>query len=447
VRRDLHAAYDGRCLPRALGEDADQLLGEIADALERYWNACLAPHWARMRALLQADIRHRTRQLALVGRPGTFDRKLASGGEQGRVSASQEVTVRPPEVFVRELSAQEGARLKSISKRARYQSKRQRAMVLLASSTGMSAPQIAALVRTDESYVRKVIHAFNERGFDSLDPDYRGGRPRKTTPEQRDRIVAVARARPDTQGVALTRWSLAKLATHLAGIGVVLSEEALRQTLIVAGLSHQRTRSWKWSPDPDFQPKAERVLGLYRAKPGDGVVVCFDEMGPIGLIPHHGSGWAPEKRPERLRATYSKPNGVRYLFGAYDVHADRLHGRLRAHKNAVEVLGFYRQIRMRYDRRLRIYLIADNLSTHKTPAIREWAATSNVELVFTPTYASFLNRNECHFWGIGEFVIKNADYPDWDALAKAMANHIRYRNGPHRDQRLIKAERRLLIAA
>jgi hypothetical protein len=28
-----------------------------------------------------------------------------------------------------------------------------------------------------------------------------------------------------------------------------------------------------------------------------------------------------------------------------------------------------------------------------------------------------------------------------------MADHIRYRNGPHRDQRLINAERRLLIAA
>jgi len=74
------------------------------------------------------------------------------------------------------------------------------------------------------------------------------------------------------------------------------------------------------------------VLSLYRAKPDDGVVVCFDEMGPIQLIPHHGSGWAPAERPERQRATYSKKNGVRYLFGAYDVHADRLHGRLRAHK-------------------------------------------------------------------------------------------------------------------
>jgi transposase len=355
--------------------------------------------------------------------------------------------MRPAEVFVRELSFEEGARLRSISKRAKYQSKRSRAMILLASATGMSAPQIAGLVRSDESHVRKVIHAFNEEGFGSLDPDYRGGRPRKTTPEQRDRIVAVARARPDTQGVALTRWSLAKLAEHLAGIGIVLCEEALRQALRGAGLSHQRTRSWKWSPDPEFVSKAERVLSLYRTKPDDGVVVCFDEMGPIGLIPHHGCGWASEKLPERLRATYSKKHGVRYLFGAYDVHADRLHGRLRAHKNAGEVLAFFKQIRMRYDPRLRIYLVMDNLSTHKTPAIHEWAEGANTELVFTPTYASFLNRIECHFWGIGEFVIKNADYPDWNTLAKAMADHITYRNGPHRDQRLINAERRLLIAA
>src|SRR6266566_4526583 len=363
------------------------------------------------------------------------------------MSPTLEVVMRPPDVFVRELPPEEGLPLRNISRKAKYQSKRQRAMILLASSTGMSAPQIATLVRTDESHVRKVIHAFNDRGFGSLDPDYRGGRPKKTTPVERDRIVSVARARPDTQGVALTRWSLPKLQAHLAGMGILLGEETLRQTLIGAGLSHQRTRSWKWSPDPDFQAQAERVLGLYRQQPQDGVVVCFDEMGPIQLIPHQGSGWAPHKRPERLRATYSKNNGVRYLFGAYDVHADRLHGRLRPHKSAQEVLGFYHQIRMRYRPKIRIYLIADNLSAHKTPDIRQWADLNNVELVFTPTYASFLNRIECHFWAIGEFVVNNADYPDWDTFKTAMADHIQYRNGPHRDQRLLKAERRLLIAA
>src|SRR5271165_3740682 len=176
--------------------------------------------------------------------------------------------MRPPEVFVRELSPQEGARLKQVSKRAKYQAKRQRAMIVLASATLMSAPEIARLMRTDESHVRKVIHAFNEEGFGSLDPDYRGGRPKKTTLCQRDRIVAVARARPDTQGVPLTRWSLSKLAPHLAGMGILLSREALRQLLIDAGLSHQRTRSWKWSPDPDFKEKAERVLGALQSQTG-----------------------------------------------------------------------------------------------------------------------------------------------------------------------------------
>lgn len=355
--------------------------------------------------------------------------------------------MRPPEVFVRELTLEEGQRLKQISKRAKYQSKRQRAMILLASSTGMGAPQIAAVVRSDESHIRKVIHAFNDRGFESLDPDYRGGRPKKTTPEQRDRIIAVARARPDSQGVPLTRWSLPRLAVHLAGLGIEISEETLRQTLISAGLSHQRTRSWKWSPDPDFAEKAERVLGLYRECPDDGVVVCFDEMGPIQLIPQPGSGWAPLKRPERLRATYSKKQGVRYLFATYDVHDDQLTGSLETHKNAGVVLDHFKALRARYEPDLRIYLVMDNLSTHKTQDIRDWAAVSNTELVFTPTYASFLNRIECHFWAIGEFVVKNSDYPDWNALDAAMTSHIEYRNGPHRDQRLLKAERRLLIAA
>ena len=354
--------------------------------------------------------------------------------------------MRPPEVFVGELSVDEGRRLKSISRRAKYQSKRQRAMVLLASATGMAAPQIAEVVRSEASHVRKVIHEFNERGFDSLDPDYRGGRPKKTTPQERDRVVSIARARPDSQGVALTRWSLAKLAGHLASIGVEVSAEALRQLLHGAGLSHQRTRSWKRSPDPHFKERAERVLSLYREPPADGPVVCFDEMGPIQLIPHQGSGWAHEKLPERLRATFNRKEGTRYLYGAYDVHDDRLVGRLRPRKGQDEVIRFLTTVRMRYDPRLRLYVVMDNLSCHWTPKVREWAQSANTELVPTPTYASYLNRIECHFWAIGEFVVKNADYDSWDDLALAMARHISYRNGPHRNRRLAELERRKRVA-
>jgi hypothetical protein len=37
-------------------------------------------------------------------------------------------------------------------------------MILLASATEMSAPEIAEMWMTDESHVRKVIHDFNRHG-------------------------------------------------------------------------------------------------------------------------------------------------------------------------------------------------------------------------------------------------------------------------------------------
>jgi transposase len=356
--------------------------------------------------------------------------------------------MRPPEVFVRELAPAEGQRLKRLSKRSRLASTRQRAMILLASNTLMSAPEIARMLLTDESHVRKVIHDFNQRGFESLRPRFRGGRPRRISIDDEARIVAVAGARPDMLGVPLTRWSLAKLSEYLAGEGIVVSAAHLARILAEAGLSFQRTRSWKASPDPDYEARAARVLELYRRGPDGGVVISFDEMGPVSLCPHHGRGWASRRRPERHRATYSRRHGVRYLVGALDVHAGYLRARLRPTRNGASTLVFMRQIRLAYPRSRRIYWIQDNLSCHWTPAIRDWATDNNVELVPTPTYASYLNRIESHFGAISEFVVKNADYLDWDSFALAIGKHISYRNDPdRRRERLQRAEKRLRLAA
>ena len=259
--------------------------------------------------------------------------------------------------------------------------------------------------------------------------------------------MAVAGARPDTQGVPLTRWSLPRLAAHLGGQGIEISTAHLGRVLAEAGLSFQRTRSWKASPDPDYEAKAARVLSLYERAPEGGVVVSFDQMGPISLRPTHGSGWAPERRPERLRATFNRRHGTRYGFGAYDVHGDRLRLRLRPRRAGADTLAFMRTIRSAYPRRIRLYWIQDGLSANWTPAVREFAAEHNIELVPIPTYASYLNRIEAHFRPINEFVVSNADYLDWDAFAHALARHVQHRNGPDRDRRITALERKLTIAA
>jgi transposase len=366
----------------------------------------------------------------------------------GRV-AIREVVVRPPEVFVRPLAHDEARRLKRRAKEAKHFATRERAAILLASHVGNSVPQIAAMWMTDESHVRRVIHEFNERGMASLDPDYRGGRPRRITREQRRQAVAVAGVRPDSQGVALTRWSLPRLADHLGERGIVeISAAHLGRVLAEAGLSFQRTRTWKASPDPDYEPKAARVLALCAAPPGDdGHVIAFDQMGPLSLRPSAGAGWAPRHRPERQRATYHRRHGTRYVFGAYDVHHDRLRVRLRPHRRGSDNLAFMAQIRAVIPARRRIYWIQDNLSANWTPDIRTFAAGHNMELVPTPTYASYLNPVECHFFPISEFVVNNADYVDWDAFAWALARHVCHRNGPHRDKRIRILEARHQIAA
>src|SRR5262245_7263043 len=355
--------------------------------------------------------------------------------------------MRPPSVFVRPLLHDEAVRLKRMSKRAKHESTRQRAAVLLASNVRMAVPQIAEMWHTDPSWVRKVIHEFNELGMDSLRPRYRGGRPRRITTEQRQRIVSVAGVRPDKQGVPLTRWSLPRLSLYLDEEGIEISPRHLGTVLAEAGLSFQRTRTWKASPDPEYAAKATRILELCEQPPPDGPVVSFDQMGPVSLRPAGGSGWAPIGRPERQRADYNRRAGTRYVFGAYDVHADRLRVRLRPKRAGHDMLTFMRQIRLAYPSRQRIYWIQDNLSANWVPALRAFAANNRIELVATPTYASYLNPVECHFSALTQFVVSNADYLDWDAFAHALAYHVRYRNSDHRDQRLAAAEQRLRIAA
>jgi transposase len=356
---------------------------------------------------------------------------------------TEEVRMRPPEVFVRELVPEQGQRLKRLSRSSKNAAVRERALILLASNTLMSAPAIARMLLTDESHVRKVIHEFNRDGFDSLRPRTGGGRPRRISTDDEAKIVALAGARPDTLGVPYTRWSLPKLSRHLAGQGLQVSIAHLGRILARNGISLQRTRSWKQSPDPDYETKAARVLELYREQPENGVVISFDEKGPESLCPHHGHGWARRGRPERHRATYSRRQGIRYLVGALDVHADYLRIRSRPRRNGTSTLAFIRQIRLAYPAKVRIYWIQDGLSSHWTPEIRAFAESHNIELVPTPTYASYLNRIESTFGAIDQFVCKNADYPDWNAFEKALAEHARYRNSPaERERRKAEAATR-----
>ena len=94
---------------------------------------------------------------------------------------------RRPSVFVRPLSMDEGRKLQKITRSAKDPVRLRRAIVVMMSGQGQTVRDITSLLQVSEDYVRDVIHAFNERGFDALDPNGAGvgRRPSMTRPDRR----------------------------------------------------------------------------------------------------------------------------------------------------------------------------------------------------------------------------------------------------------------------
>ncbi|WP_234047984.1 helix-turn-helix domain-containing protein [Streptomyces liliifuscus] len=103
---------------------------------------------------------------------------------------------RRPGVFVRPVSMEEGRKLQRIGRTGKDPVKLRRAIVVLMSAQGRTVKDITTLMQVSEDYVRDVIHAFNERGFDALDPKWSGGRPRTISDEVREHICLIARTSP-----------------------------------------------------------------------------------------------------------------------------------------------------------------------------------------------------------------------------------------------------------
>ena len=340
---------------------------------------------------------------------------------------------RQPEVFVRELDPGEAQRLVKITRTARDRVRLRRAGIVLASLQGRSAAEAAAMFAATAQYAREVIHAFNDKGFAALDPKWSGGRPPKFGPHARGLVCRVARTPPQQAGLPFTTWSLTKLVEHLrAQHRIVISTDTVRKILREAGVRWQATKTWKASRDPQFRDKMDRILELYDRSaagtiPDGGRVICVDEFGPLNLQPRPGRGWFPSGRPARLRATYNRYGGVRHMLAALDLASGQLFYRLRDRKRSQEFLAFLRQLRRRFPTG-RLHVVCDNFSPHRKASVAAWCADHDVELVFTPTHASWLNWIESEFTALRYFTLDGSDYPSHTAQEAAIAGYIRWAN-------------------
>ncbi len=160
-------------------------------------------------------------------------------------------------LYARSLIPKEKAELNDIARNGVNVSFSRRAQVVIASSSRIPVKQIARVIGYSPLQVRRIIHAFNRGGVGSIRPNYQGGHPAVFTEEKRKVVVELAESRPKDWGYPLTQWSLSQLQLVLIKKKKVsyISRPTIRTILKEAGLSYQRTKTWKHSNDPRFVKK------------------------------------------------------------------------------------------------------------------------------------------------------------------------------------------------
>ncbi len=99
---------------------------------------------------------------------------------------------------------------------------------------------------------------------------------------------------------------------------------------------------------------------------------------------------------------------------------------------------------------MRIAIICDNFSPHlttkKDQRVGEWAEANNVEIAYTPTNPSWLNRIEAQFTALREFTLNGTDHAGHREQGSMIRRYIAWRNRNTDNPRLRRIVKRANVA-
>jgi len=335
-------------------------------------------------------------------------------------------------IRVRPLRPYEKIKLRRLKRQRRNAVNSRNARIIMLSSGHMKNSAIAELVDCTPTWVRQIIHRFNDDGINGISycPWFQGRSARVFTSDICEEIAAVALSSPIAL-IGMTQWSLAKLRQYLIEQQVVahISIRWLGEILHRYKVRLRRTKTWKESTDPLFVQKFRAIRRLYRQRPANGRRLCIDEFGPLHLLPRHGHcRKGPGQHVYRIRANYERTKDIRHFLAYYDLETDRLYGRFTKCKTGKVFLSFLKWVRSRYPKTQVLHMVMDNYGTHVMATVLGWAKSHNVRIYLTPTNGSWLNRIECQFTALKKFAMKPSDYRDHEEQQAMIESYLTWRN-------------------
>jgi transposase len=295
-----------------------------------------------------------------------------------------------------------------------------RARIVLLAAEGVANTRIAKQVGVSLPTVLLWRSRFAEHGLDGLADAPHPGRPRLYGRAVRDQIVTETLTPP---AEPVTHWSRARLAER---VGV--SASTVGRVWREANLKPHRSETFKYSSDPELVGKVTDVVGLYLDPPERAIVLSVDEKTQVQAL-DRTQPMLPLRPglPERQTHDYRR-HGTVNLFAALDVATGQVTHEARERHTGADFLAFLKRIARAYPKG-EVHLIMDNVSTHKTPAVKAWLAQhKRFVFHFTPTSASWMNQIETWFSILTRQAIRRGTFSSVKQLISAIDEFTRQWN-------------------
>jgi transposase len=265
-----------------------------------------------------------------------------------------------------------------------------RAKIILQLSEGMTPTDVARAQRTTAKTVHRWRNRFEAEGIDGLLERPRSGRPSVIDKKTVDKVMFLTTKRIPEES---THWSIELMARYAE-----VTPWQVRQIWKAADLRSHRLKTFKISNDPAFADKVVDIVGLYMNPPDNAVVLSVDEKTQIQALNRTQPGLPLNPNRIGSRTHDYKRNGTAALYAAFNTLTGKVVGKVTDKTNGKEFLSFLKLLNRRFSAGKELHIILDNLSAHKTPAVREWLeAHPRIHLHFTPTSSSWLNAVEGWF--------------------------------------------------